>query len=107
VLHPLRIHTHNPLTWDEWYPPFIWHAVFLLLVRLDIDGLPLMDSAALMTLVDRWHPKTHMFDLLCGKTMMTLQDVAMILVLPIDGTPVCGLMSPYGWRDSVGATIDI
>jgi hypothetical protein len=29
----------------------------------------------------------------------------MILGLPIDGTPVCGLVSPDGRRDSVGATI--
>jgi hypothetical protein len=31
----------------------------------------------------------------------------MILGLPIDGTPVCGPVSPDGWRDSVGATIGI
>jgi hypothetical protein len=36
-----------------------------------------------------------------------LQDVAMILGLSIDGTPVCGPVSPSGWRDSVGATNNI
>jgi hypothetical protein len=31
----------------------------------------------------------------------------MILGLPIDGTSVCGPVSPDGWRDSVGAAIGI
>jgi hypothetical protein len=66
-----------------------------------------MDSAALMALVDRWRPETHMFHLTCGETTMTLQDVAMILGLPIDGHPVCGPMSPSGWRDFVRPAIGI
>jgi hypothetical protein len=33
---------------------------------------------------------------------VTLQDVAMILGLPIDGTPICGMVSSAGLRDSVG-----
>jgi hypothetical protein len=39
--------------------------------------------------------------------MVTLQDVAMILGLPIDGTLVCGMMSSTGWRDSVGQAIGL
>jgi hypothetical protein len=66
-----------------------------------------MDSATLMTLVDRWHLETHTFDLPCGETMVTSQDVTMILGLPIDGTPICGLVSFVGWRDSVGEAIAI
>jgi hypothetical protein len=31
----------------------------------------------------------------------------MILGLPIDDTPVCGMVSPAGWRDSVGHAIDL
>jgi hypothetical protein len=31
----------------------------------------------------------------------------MILGLPIDGMPVCGMMSPGGWRDSVGVAIGL
>jgi hypothetical protein len=60
-----------------------------------------MDSAALTTLVNRWRSETHMFHLSCGETRMTLQDVAMILGLPIDDTPVCGPVSPARWRDNV------
>jgi hypothetical protein len=46
-----------------------------------------------------------MFHLPCGETTVTLQDVIMILGLPIDDTSVCGTLSPGGWRDSVGAAI--
>jgi hypothetical protein len=31
----------------------------------------------------------------------------MILGLPIDGTPICGMVSSVGWRDSVGQAIGI
>jgi hypothetical protein len=62
-LKPLRIHTHRPLHSDERYEPFIHRAGFLPLARLINHGLPLMDAAALMALVDRWRPETHMFHL--------------------------------------------
>jgi hypothetical protein len=66
-----------------------------------------MDSTALTPLVDRWRRETHTFHLACGETTVTLQDIAMILGLTIDGTPVCGPMSPSGWRDVVGDAIGI
>jgi hypothetical protein len=31
----------------------------------------------------------------------------MILDLPIDGTPVCGMVAPVGWRDTVGQAISL
>jgi hypothetical protein len=60
-----------------------------------------------MALVDRWHLETHTFHLPSSEIMVTMQDVAMILDLPIDGTPVCGMVSSTGWRDSVGQTIGL
>jgi hypothetical protein len=42
------------------------------LARLITDGLVMMDSAALMTLVDQWHLKAHTFQLPCGETMVML-----------------------------------
>jgi hypothetical protein len=92
----LRIRTHNPLTWEEQYVPFIRRAGFLPLVRLMSSDLPMMDSATLMPVVDRWRPETHTFHLPCGETMMMLQDIDMILDLPIDDTPVTGTISPDG-----------
>jgi hypothetical protein len=44
----------------------------------------MMDSTALMALVEWWRPETHTFHLLCGEVTVTLQDIAMILSLPID-----------------------
>jgi hypothetical protein len=92
---------------DEWYEPFICHAGFLSLARLFTYDLPLMDSTVLTALVDQWCLETHMFHLPCGKATVTLQDVATILGLPIDDTPVCGLVSSAGWRDSIGEAIDL
>jgi hypothetical protein len=67
----------------------------------------MMDSTALTTLVDRWRPETHMFHLPCGETTVTLQGVAMILGLPIDGTPVSRTVSLAGRRDSIAAAIGL
>jgi hypothetical protein len=106
-LHPLRICTHNPLTWDERYEPFIRHAGFLPLPRLVNRGMPMLDGPALTSLMDQWRPETHTFHLPSGETTVMLQDVAMILGLPIDVTPICGLVSPARWRDSVGEAIGL
>jgi hypothetical protein len=48
-----------------------------------------------------------MFHLLCGETMVTLHDIIMILGLPMDSFPMCGPVSPVGWRDSIGEAIGI
>jgi hypothetical protein len=96
---------HNLLSWDEWYTSFVHRARFLPLAHLISGGLPMMDSAALMALVDWWRPETHTFHLPCGKATVTLQDIAMIFGLPIDGTLVSGMVSPGGWSDSIGAAI--
>jgi hypothetical protein len=98
---------HNPLTWDEWCTSFIRRAGFLLLAWLINHGLPLMDVVVLTALVDRWHPETHMFHLSSSETTVMMQDVAMILDLPIDDTPICGMVSLAGWRDSIGQTIGL
>jgi hypothetical protein len=86
---------------------FIRYAGFLPLACLMSGDLPMMDSAALTTLMDRWCSKTHTFHLPCGETTVMLQDVVMILGLPIDDAPVSGTVSPAGWRDSVAAAIGL
>jgi hypothetical protein len=106
-LHPLRIRTHNPLMWDERYEPFIHRARFLVLARLVNRVLPMMDSPALTSLVDRWCLKTHTFHLSSGETTVMLQDVTMILGLSINDTPICGLVSLAGWKDSVEEAIGL
>jgi hypothetical protein len=64
-------------------------------------------SPALLALVDQWRPETHIFHLSCGEATMTLQDITMLLGLPIDGHLMCGLVDPAGWKDKVGELIDI
>jgi hypothetical protein len=84
--------------WNEWYASFIRHSGFLPLARLVIGGLLMMDFAALTALVDRWRLETHTFHLLCGETMVMVQDVTMILGLPIDNTLICEPVPSAWWR---------
>jgi hypothetical protein len=86
---------------------FMRHVGFLPLARIVSGHLLMMDSTALTALVDRWCLETHTFHLPCGEITVTLQDVAMILSLPIDGAPVSGTVSPTGWRDSIVAVIGL
>ncbi|MFQ6655798.1 hypothetical protein Gotur_026196 [Gossypium turneri] len=47
----------------------------------------------LSALVEQWRPETHTFHFPCGECTVTLEDVAMQLGLPIDGSPVTGVSS--------------
>ncbi|RYR15132.1 hypothetical protein Ahy_B04g071852 [Arachis hypogaea] len=47
-------------------------------------------SALLSALVERWQPETHTFHLPVGEVTVTLEDVAYILGLPINGEAVTG-----------------
>ena len=42
-----------------------------------------IDHGLILTLVERWRLETHMFHLLHGEMSITLQDVEVILGLPI------------------------
>ncbi|TVU49649.1 hypothetical protein EJB05_00971, partial [Eragrostis curvula] len=101
VLSVLRPRTHSAMRWHERYSDYIRRAGFLPLARIVNAGLPTMDGPALTALVDRWRPEIHTFHLPCGELTVTLQDVAMILGLPIDGHAVTGFAQPHGWRDTV------
>ncbi|KAK6142643.1 hypothetical protein DH2020_022991 [Rehmannia glutinosa] len=50
--------------------------------RIDID------NHLITTLVERWRPETHTFHLPVGEATVTLQDVAIIWGLPVEGLPV-------------------
>ncbi|XP_052486459.1 protein MAIN-LIKE 2-like [Gossypium raimondii] len=47
----------------------------------------------LSALVERWRPETHTFHFLCVECTVTLEDVAVQLGLPIDGSPITGVYS--------------
>ncbi|XP_039134229.1 protein MAIN-LIKE 1-like [Dioscorea cayenensis subsp. rotundata] len=47
-------------------------------------------------LVERWRTETHIFHLNCGETIITLEDVALLLGLPINDHDVIGQTSGLG-----------
>ena len=59
------------------------------------------DRSPLTALVDRWRPETHTFHLSFGEIAPTLQDVAMLLGLPIVGAPAFPPNAPVNWRDAL------
>ena len=60
-----------------------------------------MDVALLTALIDRWRPETHSFHLPCGEATITMQDMAMILGLPLEGNAVTAIIQTDGWKDMV------
>ncbi|CAM0955801.1 unnamed protein product [Alopecurus aequalis] len=104
-LFPLRIRchsaTHPDMKYDERYTPYLRRAGLLPFITMVRRGIPTFNASALTALVDRWRPETHSFHLPCGEMTITLQDVAMILGLPIVGHPVTGNVDSAGWRERV------
>ena len=49
-----------------------------------------VDHALITTLVECWRPKTHMFHLPHGEMGITLQDIEVMLGVPIDRLPMIG-----------------
>ncbi|XP_039138815.1 serine/threonine-protein phosphatase 7 long form homolog [Dioscorea cayenensis subsp. rotundata] len=55
-----------------------------------------IDATLVSTLVERWRTETHTFHLTCCETTITLEDVALLLGLPINGHEVIGQTSGLG-----------
>ena len=49
-----------------------------------------LDIALITAFVERWRPETHTFHLPHGEMTITLQDVEVIMGLPIEGEVIVG-----------------
>ncbi|XP_015639817.2 uncharacterized protein [Oryza sativa Japonica Group] len=87
-LTELNPRTREPLRFDRRYECYLRPAGLMGLANICRAGLPSIDRALVSALVDRWRPETHTFHMPCGEITITLQDVAMILGLPIAGHAV-------------------
>ena len=60
-----------------------------------------VDRALLSTLVDRWRPETHTFHLPVGEMAVTLQDVSLLLSLPLVDRAVAARAVDPDWRQVI------
>ena len=67
--------------------PYLQRAGFYGVAKL---GFIKMDWALITTLVERWRQETHTFHLPHGEMTITLQDVEVMLGLPVDGEVLVG-----------------
>ena len=58
-----------------------------------------LDHALITMLVERWRSKTHSFHLPHGKMTITLQDIKVIMGVPVDGLSVVGFTRMDDWGD--------
>src|SRR4051812_46170926 len=104
----MRAHkTTVKMEYDDRYAPFFRRARLLGFVLQFKRKPPTLLHTALTALVDRWRPETHSFHLPCGEMTMTLQDMAMISGLPINGQAVTGRVSVGNWRERTADLIGV
>jgi hypothetical protein len=77
------------MEYDDRYTDYIERLELLPFITLVTRLTPAMNPCAITALVDRWRPEIHTYHLGCGEITVTLQDVSMILALPISGAPLC------------------
>ena len=96
---------HGKMNYDERYTKHIRQTGLLPFISLVSRSTLKMDPCLITALVDRWCPETHSFHFHCGEMTVTLQDVSMILALPIKGAPICFSTDTKGWRDTMKGLI--
>ena len=75
--------------------PMVDNQVVDIIKGLGLEGLLRtpgreIDHGLIMALVERWRPKTHTFHMPHDEVTITLQDVKVLLRLPVDGEAITG-----------------
>ena len=75
--------------------PMVDDRVIKIIKALGLEGLLWVpsreiDHGLIMALMERWRPKTHTFLMPHGEVSITLQDVEVLLELPVDGDAIAG-----------------
>ena len=65
-----------------------------------------IDHNLITAFVKRWQPKTHPFHLPHGETTITLQDVEVILRIPINGEAIVGT-TDFTWANECWSRLGI
>jgi hypothetical protein len=89
------------MVFDERYVPLLRQANLLAITEIIHRGMPVFNAMTITTTVDRWRPETNSFHLPCGEMTVTLEDMAMILGLPIRGRPATSRVDSVGWCERV------
>ncbi|KAL6342251.1 hypothetical protein AAG906_006874 [Vitis piasezkii] len=87
---------HRTSVLDGRIIPLLQQAGFYGVARL---GFISLDWHLITAFVERWRPETHTFHLPQGECTITLQDIAMLIGLPVDGDVVTG-STCLDWRRS-------
>ena len=76
-------------------PPMVDDRVRNIINTVGLEGLLWVpgreiDNGLITALVERWQPETHTFHMSYGEVTITLQNVEVLLGLPVDGDAITG-----------------
>lgn len=101
-LDPLFTRRHiTSLPWDPRYEQYVITAGLYGVHK--IGHIP-TDHALISALVERWRQETHTFHFPVGEMTITLQDVAVLLGLRVDGEAIC-LRTDCDWSAEVNSLL--
>ncbi|XP_058757275.1 protein MAIN-LIKE 2-like [Vicia villosa] len=80
-----RTRSHSIVALDERIKPYLQFAGFEAINNIAESAI---DHKFVMALLERWRPETHTFHLPTGECTITLEDVHMLLGLPVDGKAI-------------------
>jgi Plant mobile domain len=84
-MEDLLIRQHKLLKWDDRYKTYIQDSGLYGIVQI---GTIKVDVSLISALVERWRQETHTFHLPVGEMTVTLEDVAILLGVPVNGEPI-------------------